>query len=74
MSSFDLEKMLETIDDLSTCLDVMLCSKDTEGGQEILESLDQLNNLIPSFDNQIIELENALSKERNFLKSVSFLH
>ncbi|XP_025405463.1 spindle and kinetochore-associated protein 1 homolog [Sipha flava] len=68
MSIFDLEKMVETVDNLSTCLDVMLCCKEAEGGQEILESCDQLDNLIKSFDDQMNVLENALTKERNAVK------
>jgi hypothetical protein len=70
MSIFDLEKMVETVDNLSTCLDVMLCCKEAEGGQEILESCDQLDNLIKSFDDQMNVLENALTKERNAVKLV----
>lgn len=73
MSSFDLEKMVGTIDNLSTCLDIMLCSKDTDGGHEILESCDHLDNLITSFGEQINVLENALIKERNSVKLVSLL-
>lgn len=70
MSTFDLEKMVGTIDNLSTCLDVMLCCKDTEGGQEILESCEQLDNLIISFDDQMNVVKEALLKEKNARLSV----
>lgn len=70
MSVFDLEKMVGTIDNLSTCLDVMLCCKDSEGGQEILESCEQLDNLIVTFDDQINILKEALIKEKNARQSV----
>lgn len=71
MSSFDLEKMVRTIDNLSTGLDVMLCCKDTEGGQEILESCEQLDNLILSFDDQLSIIVEALMKEKDARQSVS---
>lgn len=70
MSNFDLEKMVGTIDNLGTCLDVMLCCKDTEGGQEILESCDRLDKLIKSFEDQMNILENTLTKERNSVRLV----
>ncbi|KAF0730394.1 spindle and kinetochore-associated protein 1-like [Aphis craccivora] len=69
MSVFNLEKMVGTIDNLSTSLDVMLCCKDSEGGQEILESCEQLDNLIMSFDDQISILKDALIKEKNSRQS-----
>lgn len=71
MSNFDLEKMDETINNLSISLDVMLCCKDTEGGREILESFLKLENLIMSFDEQINILHDALIKEKNARQSVS---
>jgi len=71
MSTFNLEKMVGTIDNLSTSLDVMLCCKDNEGGQEILETCEQLDNLIMSFDDQISILKDALIKEKNSRQSVS---
>lgn len=69
MSIFNLEKMLGTIDNLGTSLDVMLCCKDSEGGQEISETCEQLNNLIMSFDDQISILKDALIKEKNSRQS-----
>lgn len=74
MSTFDLEKMVRTIDNLSTCLDIMLCCKDTEGGQEILKSCEQLDNLIMSFDDQMNILKEALMKEKNARQSVKQLY
>lgn len=71
MSYFNLEKMVSTIDNLSTSLDVMLCCKDTEGGQEILESCEQLESLILSFDDQLSILNKALTKEKNARQTVS---
>ncbi|XP_060877026.1 spindle and kinetochore-associated protein 1-like [Metopolophium dirhodum] len=69
MSTFNLEKMVGTIDKLSTSLDVMLCCKDSEGGQEILETCEQLDSLIMSFDDQISILKDALIKEKNARQS-----
>ncbi|CAI6348891.1 unnamed protein product [Macrosiphum euphorbiae] len=69
MSIFNLEKMVGTIDKLSTSLDVMLCCKDSEGGQEILETCEQLDSLIMSFDDQISILKDALIKEKNARQS-----
>jgi len=71
MSTFDLEKMVGTIDKLGTSLDVMLCCKDSDGGQEILETCEQLDNLIMSLDDQISILKDALIKEKNARQSVS---
>jgi len=71
MNSFDLVKMVETIDNLSTSLDIMLCCKKADGGQEIIESCEQLDNLIISFDDQLNILKEALTKEKNTRQSVS---
>lgn len=73
MCSFDIEKMAKVIDNLGTCLDVMLCSKDTDGGQEVLESCEQLENLTVSFDDQLNTLKEALEKQKNARQSVSCL-
>jgi len=69
MNSFDLVKMAETIDNLSTSLDIMLCCKKADGGQEIIESCEQLDNLIISFDDQLNILKEALAKEKNTRQS-----
>lgn len=71
MSSFDLEKMDDTINNLAISLDIMLCCNDTGGGQEILESFQHLDNLIMSFDDQINLLNDILTKEKNAQKLVS---
>lgn len=71
MSCFDLENMATTIDNLSTSLEIMLCCNNAEGGQEILESCDQLESLIVSFDDQMNTLKEVLNKGNNALKSVS---
>jgi len=73
MSNFDLEKMVGTVDNLSICLDLMLCCKDTEGGEEILNNWEQLDKLITSFDDQINILKESLIKEKNARQSVSQL-
>lgn len=73
MSSFDLEKMVATVDNLSTCLDIILCCNDTEGKQEILDSCDKLNNLVTSFDDQMNTLKETLIKQKNARLSVSCL-
>ncbi|XP_050428625.1 uncharacterized protein LOC126838328 [Adelges cooleyi] len=65
MSNFDLEKMVSTVDNLSTCLDVMLCLKNPEGGKEILGTYEKLDSLVISFDDQISTLKNVLIKEKN---------
>lgn len=70
MSTFDLEKMVGTVENLSITLDVMLCCKDAEGGQEILESCEQLDSLIMLFDDQMNVLKEALLKEKNARQSV----
>lgn len=71
-SRFDLNKMVETLDNLSTCLDIMLCCKDSEGGQQITESYLQLDNLNTSLNDQMDVLKESLTKEKNALKSVSY--
>lgn len=71
MSSFNLKKMATTIDNLTTTLDIMLSCKDDQGGQEILESCEQLDHQIKSFDNQMNILKEAIVKEKNFCQSVS---
>jgi len=73
MSNFDLEKMARTVDNLSTCLDLMLCCKDTEGGEDILNNWEQLDKLITSFDDQMNILKESLIKEENARQSVSQL-
>lgn len=73
MSVFDIEKMAGTIDNLSMCLDVMLCCKDTDGGEDILKACEQLDNLVISFDDQINILKEALTKEKTARESVSQL-
>lgn len=72
-SRFDLNKMVETIDNLSICLDIMLCCKDNEGGQQILESYLQLDNLNNSLNDQIDVLKKALTKEKDVRQTVSYL-
>lgn len=71
MSNFDLAKMAATLDNLSTSLDIMLCCKNVDGGEEILESCEQLESLAVSLDEQIQILKEALVKEKNARKSVS---
>lgn len=70
MSNFDLAKMAATVDNLGTSLDIMLCCKDVDGGEEILESCEQLESLVVSLDRQIQILKAALVKEKNARQSV----
>jgi len=71
MSNFDLKKMVETVDNLSTCLDVMLCCKDIEIREEVLNSWEQLDNLLTLFDDQMNNLKELLTKEKDARQSVS---
>lgn len=73
MSDFNIEKMAETIDNLSMCLDIMLCCKDADGGEDMLNACKQLDDLVMSFDDQINILNEALTKENTALESVSQL-
>ncbi|XP_050520542.1 probable serine/threonine-protein kinase DDB_G0277071 [Daktulosphaira vitifoliae] len=69
MSSFDLSKMVSTVDNLSTCLDIMLCCKSPEGGKEIIDTYDNLENLVTIFENQMNTLKKALVREKNARQS-----
>lgn len=69
MSNF--EKMVETVDNLSICLNSLLSCNNIESREEILNSWGQLENHITLFDDQMNVLKELLIKEKNVRKSVS---